>query len=82
MRFERVFHIRGARLENIDQIPMAAFEIVEHVVQLLCGGFGIEPNYPANDMIGPNLIGGIEISWFSCGFEGSDDYPCRIRAQI
>jgi hypothetical protein len=33
-------------------------------------------------MIGPNLIGGIEISGFSRRFEGSDDDPCRIRAQI
>lgn len=82
MWFERVLHICRARLENIDQISVTAFEIVEHIAQLLCGGFGIEPKYPANDMIGPNLIDGVEVSWLRCRFEGSDDDPRRIRAQI
>jgi len=82
MRFQRVFHICGARLEDIDQISVTAFEIVEHIAQLLCGGFGIEPQYPADNVIGPNLIGGIEISRFRCRFEGPDDDPCRVRTQI
>ncbi len=82
MRFERVFHIRRARLENINQIPVPAFEVIEHVAQLLLGSFGIEPKHPANDMIGPNLIGGVEVSRFRCRFERSDENPCWIRAQI
>ena len=82
VRFQRVFHFRGARLEDIDQIPVAAFEIVEHIAQLLCGGFGIEPQDPVNDMIGPYLIGGVEAPGFSCQLEGPDDDPCRVRAQI
>src|SRR5271167_49423 len=75
MGFQRVFHVCGARLEDIDQIPVTAFEIVEHIPQLMRGGFGIELKYPADDMIGPNLIGGIEVSWLRCRFEGSDDDP-------
>ncbi len=61
---------------------MSTFEIVEHLAQLFCGGFRIEPKYPANDMIGPDLIGGVEVSGLSCRFEGSDDDPCWVRAQI
>ncbi len=82
MWLQRVFHIRGARVEDIDQISVTTFETVKHIHQLLCGGFGIEPKHPANDMICPNLIGGVEISWFRCRLEGSDDDPRRIRAQI
>jgi hypothetical protein len=61
---------------------VTAFEIVEHVAQLLGGHFGIEPKHPANDMVGSNLISWVEVSWFRCRFEGSDDDPCRVRAQI
>ena len=64
------------------QISVTAFEIVEHVRQLLCSGVGIEPKYPVHDMIGANLVGGVEVSGFSCRFEGPDDDPRRIRAQI
>ena len=82
MRRERVLHLGGTRLENIEQVPMAAFEVFEHVAQLLRGGIGIEPKYPANDMIGSNLIGWIEVSGFRCRFERSHDDPGRVRAQI
>jgi hypothetical protein len=82
MRFQRVFHIRRARLEDVDQIPVTAFKIIEHIAQLLRGSFGIEPKHPANDIIGSNFIGGVEVSWFRCRFERSDENPCRVRAQI
>jgi len=55
---------------------------LEHIAQLLCGSFGIEPKDPADDMVGPYLIGGVVASGFRCRFEGSDDDPCRVRAQI
>lgn len=31
MGFQRVFHFCGARLEDIDQVPVTAFEIVEYI---------------------------------------------------
>ena len=31
MRLERLFHFGGACLENIEQIPVAAFEVLEHL---------------------------------------------------
>jgi len=82
MWFQSVFHICGAGLKNIDQIPVTAFKILEHLAQLLGGSFRIEPKHPGNDMIGPNLIGGVEVSGLSCRFERSDDDPRRIRTQI
>ena len=82
MRFQRAFHFCSARLEYVDQIPVTAFEIVEHIAQLLYGSFGIEPKDPVNDTISPNLIGGVKASWFRCRFEGPDDDPCRVRTQI
>ena len=82
MRHERLFHLCGARLEDIEQVSVTPFEIVEHVAQLLRGSFGIEPKNPADDVVGPGLIGWVEVSGFSRRFEGSDDDPGRIRAQI
>ena len=61
---------------------MTTFEIEEYIAQLLRGNFGIEPKNPADDVVGPDLIGWVEVSGFSCRFEGSDDDPGRIRAQI
>ena len=47
MRLERLLHFRGARLENFEQVPVAAFEVLEHLAQLLRGRFGIEPKHPS-----------------------------------
>jgi hypothetical protein len=80
MRLQRLFHIRSARLEDVQQIPVTAFEIIEHVRQLSRGSFGIEPKNPVDDMIGPGLIGRVEVSGFS--LEGPDHDPGWIRAQI
>ena len=33
MGFERVFHLRSARFENVEQIPVPAFEVFKHFVQ-------------------------------------------------
>src|SRR5215204_1611228 len=43
VRRERVFHLGGARFENVEQVSVAAVEILEHLAQLLRAGFGIEP---------------------------------------
>src|SRR5712691_963669 len=82
MRFERLFHICRARLEDLQQVPVTTCEIVEYVAQLLRSRFGTEPKNPADDVVGPSLIGWIEVSRFSRRFEWSDDDPGRIRAQI
>jgi hypothetical protein len=82
MGFERVFHFRGAHVEDLDQIPVPAFEIFEHIFQLLFSSLGIEPKHPTNNTIGATLIGWIEIPGFSRRFERSDENPCRVRPQI
>ena len=82
MRLERLFHLRSAGLEEIEQIPVTTFEIFEHVAQLLRGSFGIEPKYPVDNMIGPDLIGRVEVARLSRRLEGPDDDPSRVRAQI
>ena len=82
MRFERVLHLGGARFENVEQVPVAAFEVFKHLAQLLRGGFGIEPKHPVDDMIGADLVRRVEVARLSRRFEGPDDDPGRIRAQI
>ena len=82
MRFERVFHLCGARFENVEQVPVAAFEVFKHLAQLLRGSFSIEPKHPVDDMIGSDLVSRVEVSRLSRRFERPDDDPGRIRAQI
>jgi len=82
MWLQRLLHIRSARLENIEQIPVTTFEIIEHVCQLSRGSFGIESKNPVDNMIGPELIGWVEVSGFSRRFERPDDDPGRVRAQM
>jgi hypothetical protein len=82
MRLQRLFHLFGARLEDIEQIPVTTFEIFEHVRQLLRGGFGIEAKNSVDDMIGPELIGCVEVTGLRRRFERPDDDPGRIRPQI
>ena len=82
MWFERVLHLCGARFKNVEQVPVAAFEVFEHLAQLLRGSFGIEPKHPVNDMIGADFVSRVEVARLSRRFEGPDDDPGRIRAQI
>src|SRR5258708_20534720 len=62
MLVERVLHLCGARLENIEQIPMPTFEVLEHVAQLLGGSFGIEPKNPVDDLIRTTLSSCVAVS--------------------
>jgi len=80
MRLQRLFHLCGARLENLEQVPVTTFEIFEHLGQLSGGGLGLEPNDPADDMVGPRLVGRVEVPRFSRRSEGSDYDPGRVRA--
>src|SRR3954462_12638742 len=70
MWFERVLHLCGARLKNLEQVPMPAGEVFKHLGQLSRGTFRIEPKHPFNDMIGPDFIGVIEVARLSRRFEG------------
>lgn len=82
MRRERVFHLCGARSENFEQIPVTALEIFQHVAQLLCRRFGIEPENPVDDMVRPGFIGRIEVPRLSRRLERPDDDSGWVRTQI
>jgi hypothetical protein len=82
VRLKCLFHLRSARLEEIEQIPVTAFEIFKHITELPLGSFGIEPKHPVDNMIGPDLVGWIEVAGFSRRLEGSDDDSGRVRAQM
>jgi len=82
MGVERVLHIGGTRLENFEQVSVPAPEVLKHLAQLLHGRFGIKPKHPANDMIGTDLVGRVEVSGLSRWLEGPYDDPRRIRAKV
>ena len=82
MRCESLFHLRGAAFEYIEKIAMPAFKIFEHVAQLLQAGFGIELKYPVYYVVGPGLIGWVEIPRFSRRLERTHDDPGGIWTQI
>jgi hypothetical protein len=82
MRVERLLHVGGASLEDLEQVSVTACEIFQHVAQLPCGRIGIEPNDPLDDMVGPRPVGRIEIPGLSRRPERSDDDPARVRTEI
>ena len=82
MRRQRLFHLRGARLEGLEQVPVTILEVLEHFGELPRGSPGLEPKNPADDMVGPSLIGRVEVSRFSRRPEGPDDDPGWVGAQM
>jgi hypothetical protein len=43
VRRERCFHLSRSRIEDVEQISVPPFEILEHFFQLLSSIFGVEP---------------------------------------
>lgn len=82
MRFKRFFHLGGARLEDVEQVPVTTVEIFEYVAQLLPSGLRFEPENPADDMIRADLIGRIEVPRLRRRLERPDDDPGRVGPQI
>jgi hypothetical protein len=82
MRLKCLFHFCSTGLENLKQIPMTALEIFEYFRQLPGGSLGLELKNPIDNVIGPSLIGWIEISGFSRRFKRSDDDPRSIRTKV
>jgi hypothetical protein len=56
VRVERIFHLIRSRLEYAKQISVPAFEIFEHIAELLFSGSAIELQYPINDMVCSGFI--------------------------
>ncbi len=82
MRLQRLFHFCGARLEDLKQVSVTTLEIFEHFCQLSRDSLGLKPKNPVNNMVGPSLIGWVEVSGFSRRFERSDDDPRWIRTKV
>src|SRR5258705_7915289 len=82
MRRQRLFHFVGARLERFQQVAMAALEILQHIGELAGNSFGIEGEYPVDDMICACLVGRVEITWFSRRLERAHDHPRGVGTQM
>ena len=82
MRLQRLFHLRGARLEDFEQVAVTTFEVFQNFGELPRSSARLEPENPAHDMVGPGLVGRVEISGFSRRFEGSHHDPGGIWTQV
>jgi hypothetical protein len=80
MGLKRIFHFRSASLEGRQQISVATIEIIEHFSQNIGCNQRIERQDPVDDMIGPRLVRGIEVSRFGRGFERAHEDTRRVRA--
>ncbi len=61
---------------------MPALEILQHVCQLLCRLICIEIEDALDDMIGPRLVGGVEVARFGRRLERAHDDARGVGAQI
>ena len=82
MRLQRPLHLGRTHLEDLEQVPMAAFEVLEHVGQLLLGGIGVKVQNSTDNVIGARLVGGPEIPGLGRRLERSHHDPGGIRPQI
>ena len=82
MRFQCIFHLSGTRREDLKQVSMATLEVVQHILQLLLGGARLKFEHPADNMIGPRLVGRIEIPGLGGGLEGPHHYSSGVRTQM
>ena len=54
---KRLFHLSGARLEDVEQVSVTPFEIFEHFAELLRGSLGVEPENSVRQYDWPGLVG-------------------------
>ena len=78
---EGIFHLRGTRLEDVDQVAVTPIEILQHVRHLLGGRVGGEPQHAADDVVGAGPVDRVEVTWLDGRFEGADDDAGRIRPE-
>ena len=76
------FHFGGARLERPEQVAVPSLKILKHFAQLTMRCCVIESKDTGDDMVRPYLVGGVEISRFSCRLKWAHNHPRRIGAQI
>ena len=82
MSSKGVVHFAGTRLECLQQVAVAAFEILKNIGQLVGRHLGIERQDPVDDMVRPCLVDGVEVPRLGRWTERAHDYPRRIWAQV
>ena len=82
VRRQGPFHFVGAGFERLQQVAVAAQEILQHVGELAGSCLGIECENPLDDMVGARLVGRIEIARFGRRLERTHDHPRRVWPQI
>jgi hypothetical protein len=75
-------HLCRTRLEDIEQIPVTIFEILDDVAQLLRGSCCIELKNSADDMVGRVLSVGLMSRGSVAGLKGLTTTLAGSRAQI
>ena len=78
-RLECLFHLDSTRLEDMEKVPVATFEVFEHLCQLLFSGIGLEAQNSTDNSIGAGLVGGVEVLGLDRRFEGGAQPPWRDR---
>ena len=77
-----IFHVIGARIEHLLEVPVPALEVLEDIVQLGGRRFGVEREDALDDVIGSRLVGRVEVSRFRRRLELAHDDSRGIRAQL
>jgi hypothetical protein len=75
-------HFVGAGLELSKQIGVSSLEVFQDIRKLRRRVLGAQGQNTVNDMIGPGLVGGIQIARFRGRLERPHDDPRRIRPKI
>ena len=76
------FHLFCAGFELGQQVAMPALEIFQNLPQLRRCVFRAQGQNAVNDMVGPGLVGGIQVARFRCRLEGPYDDPGRVRTKV
>ena len=76
------FHLIGTRIEYLEEISVAALEVLENFRELAGNRIRVERQDTINDVIRACLISRVQIPGFGRRFERTDHHSRRIRAKI
>ena len=76
------FHLVGAGLELSQQVTVPSLEVFQDIRQLRRCVLGAQGQNTIDDVIGPGLVGGIEVARFCGRLERPHDNPGRIGTKI
>src|SRR5436190_21023543 len=82
VRGEGLLHLVSAKLETLQQVAVPAIEILQHVRQLVCRLICIKTEDALDNMIGPRLVGGVEVARFGRRLERAHNDARGVGAQV